>query len=110
MATVYVSDKSFTEQGSFGQFVGAVATQLGLGDLVKRHTLGQVWKQAYQVALAELDTYSPNELAADLRISTSDIRGVAAEEADRRVDLFVAKNPQYRQAARGRASFGFAGR
>lgn len=75
-------------------------------DFGRRLNLELVWRRAYRRVRAELATYSPQELMADLRLNRSDIDSIAAEGADEQVARFVAAHPAYRRVGHGRASFG----
>jgi hypothetical protein len=64
--------------------------------LTRRITLARMWRREYAQVAAELGTHSERELTGDLRMNRSEIPGVAAEEADRRVAAIVRANPAYR--------------
>ena len=68
-------------------------------DLGRRVRLRLVWRSAYNQVRAELQTYSPRELMADLRYSRSEIDDLATEGADERVAAFIAANPSFRRVA-----------
>ena len=70
----------------------AAATDLG-----RRLTLELVWWRAYRRTHAELATYSDRELMADLRLSRSDIDGIAVEGADAAQVEFVRAHPAHRR-------------
>lgn len=74
-------------------------------DLGRRLNLELVWRRAYRRVRAELETYSDQELMADLRLNRSDIDGIAAEGAHEQVAGFVAAHPAYRRVGHGWASF-----
>ena len=68
-------------------------------DLGRSVQLRRLWSQAFRRARAELRSYSPRELMADLRLSPSNIDDLAAETADAKVAAFVGANPAYRRVA-----------
>ncbi len=72
------------------------ATELG-----RRLNLELVWWRAYRRVRAELSAYSDQELMADLRLTRSDIDGIAAEGAEEQVAAFVAAHPAYRRPSLG---------
>ena len=72
--------------------VTAAATGLG-----RWLTLELVWWRAYRRIHGELATYSDRELMADLRLSRSDIDGIAVEGADAAQVEFVRAHPAYRR-------------
>lgn len=79
--------------------------QVGLASaLGRRVRLELVWRRAHRRMRAELATYSDRELMTDLRLTRSEIDGVAAEGADERVAAFIADNPGFRQARAGRGA------
>ena len=80
--------------------------------LTRRIGLAQMWRREYAQVVAELGTYSERELTGDLGMNRSEIPGVAAEEADRRVAAFVRANPAHRgrRAAPAIGGLGYAGR
>jgi uncharacterized protein YjiS (DUF1127 family) len=65
----------------------------------RRIQLQLLWHRAYRQVRRELESYSPRELMADLRLSSSEIDDIAAEGADERVARFVAAEPAFRRAA-----------
>ncbi|MFL5335524.1 MAG: hypothetical protein ACJ8H8_20645 [Geminicoccaceae bacterium] len=71
-------------------------------DLGRGVHLRRFWRRAFRQVRAELRSYSPRELMADLRLSPAEIDDIAAEGADQRVAAFVAANPAFRRAALGR--------
>jgi hypothetical protein len=68
-------------------------------NLLNRLQLARVWRAEYRRVHGELSTYSPRELASDLRLGTSDVDGVAREAADMQVAAYVRAHPEYRGAA-----------
>ena len=80
--------------------------------LSRRIALTRMWRREYAQVAAELGTYSEHELTGDLRMNRSEIPGIAAEEADRRVAAFVRADPAYRgrRAAPAIGGLGYAGR
>jgi len=95
-----------------GRFLAApVAAAAEATGLTRRIELARMWRREYARVVAEFETYSERELTGDLRMNRSEIPGVAAEEADRRVAAFVRADPAYR--GRRRAAVGglsYAGR
>lgn len=71
----------------------------GETDLGRSLELRLLWRSTFRQARAELHSYSPRELMADLRLSPSNIDDLAAEAADGKVAAFVAANPAYRRVA-----------
>jgi uncharacterized protein YjiS (DUF1127 family) len=72
-------------------------------DAWRRFEIARFHNAALARTRAELLSYRPHELAGDLGISSADIEPLAQEEARRRTELHVARNPHLRDAA---ASFG----
>jgi uncharacterized protein YjiS (DUF1127 family) len=69
-------------------------------DAWRRFEIARFRAQAYERARAELLSYRSHELASDLGISSADIDALAAAEADRRTELFVARKPAYQRPQR----------
>jgi len=62
-------------------------------DAWRRFEIARFRSAAFAQAHAELSSYRPHELASDLGISHSDIDHVAADEATRRTERFIARMP-----------------
>jgi hypothetical protein len=58
--------------------------------------LAILWRRAFNRVRTEFSSYSERELAADLRLSASDVPAIAAEAADQEVAAFVRSHPAYR--------------
>jgi hypothetical protein len=71
-------------------------------DAWRRFEIARFRAQAYEHARTELLSYRPHELAGDLGISSADIDGLAAAEADRRTELFMARKPVHQRPQRTR--------
>jgi hypothetical protein len=62
-------------------------------DAWRRFEIARFHSQAFAQAHAELMSYRPHELASDLGITSGDVARLAADEADRRTERFIARMP-----------------
>lgn len=69
-------------------------TQLG-----RRLTLDRLRRGEFARITRELESYTPQQLMGDLRLTPSEIDGIATDGAARAVDAFVRAHPDYRGAA-----------
>ena len=76
------------------KWVQSTTAATGLGRWL---ALELVWWRAYRRIHGELATYSDRELMADLRLSRSDIDGIAVEGADAAQVEFVRAHPAHRR-------------
>lgn len=94
-----------TANGQFQRVMGMIDGYLALERLLantdfgKRLTLRRIHRQEYKRVSRELQSYTARELMDDLRMTRSEIPGVATESADLAVARFVRANPAYREAA-----------
>lgn len=68
-------------------------------NLIHRLKLSRAWHAEYRRVYNELSSYTPHELATDLRLGPSDVDGVAREAADMHLAAFVRAHPEYRADA-----------
>jgi hypothetical protein len=75
-----------------GEIVGS--TRLARGWALDR----MYWRE-FDIVMRELGCFTDRELACDLRMSRSDVAGVAAAEAELRVQRFVREHPDFGEVA-----------
>lgn len=96
---LYVEEARRLRAETISEFGRAFRRRLAATELGKSLTLFRLRRYEQARVTHELESYSPQELMADLRLTRSEIGELAAESADRAVDAFVRARPEYRRAA-----------
>lgn len=96
---IYVQEARRLRAETISEFGRALSRRLAATELGKSLTLFRLRRYEQARVTRELESYSPQELMADLRLTRSEIGELAAESADRAVDAFVRAHPEYRRAA-----------
>lgn len=84
---------------TLAQLGRALARRLAATELGKSIALSRLRRREHARVTRELESYSPQELMADLRLTHSEINDIAADSAERAVATFVRAHPDYRRAA-----------
>jgi uncharacterized protein YjiS (DUF1127 family) len=95
----YVEEAHRLRAETMARFWQSVGQQFAATDLGKRFTLNRLRRSEIARITGELESYTPQQLMADLRLTRSEIDGIAADGAARTVDAFVRVHPDYRGVA-----------
>lgn len=96
---LYVQEAHRLRAETISEFGRALRRRLAATEWGKSITLARLRRHEHARVARELESYSPQELMADLRLTRSEIHEIAADGAERAVDAFVRAHPEYRHAA-----------
>ena len=95
----YVEEAHRLRAETMARFRQSVGQQFAATEMGKRFTLNRLRRSEIARITRELESYTPQQLMADLRLTRSEIDGIAADGAARAVDAFVRAHPDYRRVA-----------
>jgi uncharacterized protein YjiS (DUF1127 family) len=95
----YVAQAHRLRAETMAGFWQSIGRQFAITEMGKRLTLNRLRRSEIARITRELESYTPQQLMADLRLARSEIDGIAADSADRAVDAFVRAHPDYRSVA-----------
>lgn len=95
----YVQEAHRLRADTLSELGRALRRRLAATEMGKSITLARLRRHEHARVARELESYSPQELMADLRLTRSEIHEIAADGAERAVDAFVRAHPEYRRAA-----------
>jgi hypothetical protein len=95
----YVQEAHRLRADTISEFGRVLRRRLAATEMGKSITLARLRRHEHARVARELESYSPQELMADLRLTRSEIHEIAADGAERAVDAFVRAHPEYRHAA-----------
>jgi uncharacterized protein YjiS (DUF1127 family) len=95
----YVQEAHRLRADTISEFGRILRRRLAATEMGKSITLARLRRHEHARVARELESYSPQELMADLRLTRSEIHEIAADGAERAVDAFVRAHPEYRRAA-----------